>query len=518
MKRRTASCPTCGAPVEFQLSTSLVSVCEFCQTVVARGDKSVEDHGKVADLVLTDSPIKRGMTGKFRGKSFEVIGRVQYQHPAGGVWDEWYLLFPSGRWGWLAEAQGKYMLTTQKNLPQSTSAPAHEDIEIGQRIELSKGTEFVVSESGVAHTLAAEGEIPWDFRPQMQHPFVDLQGPDGAFATLDYSEDSLKVFIGRELQIQELGLQGDGWEAGYPTSGPRVEAKQVSCPQCGGTLTLHVPDETLRVGCPNCRSLLSCEEGNLTYLQTLKTKSPKPRIPLGQRGKFKDVDYTVIGFMGRYVRYEGRTYPWTEYLLHNPKVGYRWLVESKKHWSFVEPVSAGDVVESGNVASYKKLPTFKIYERSTAFVRFVFGEFYWQVTSGEQVRTADYISPPHMLSFERSGSKKSGELNISLGTYVTPDEIEQAFGVKDLHRPFGVGPIQPKARNGSVFMMWIGFIVLTLIMYGVFNNTITGGVNGPFLFLILFLLSVMPICVGIYNYSFEVQRWRDSDYSPYSTE
>ncbi|MFN9976210.1 MAG: DUF4178 domain-containing protein, partial [Phycisphaerae bacterium] len=63
-----------------------MTICDFCSAVVARGDKQLEDHGKVADLVETNSPVERGMQGTFRKKSFEIAGRVQYQHPAGGVW------------------------------------------------------------------------------------------------------------------------------------------------------------------------------------------------------------------------------------------------------------------------------------------------------------------------------------------------------------------------------------------------------------------------------------------------
>ena len=38
MKRRKAACPSCGAPVEFTVG-SVVSVCEFCQSAVARTDR-----------------------------------------------------------------------------------------------------------------------------------------------------------------------------------------------------------------------------------------------------------------------------------------------------------------------------------------------------------------------------------------------------------------------------------------------------------------------------------------------
>src|SRR5262245_57394322 len=63
-----ASCPACGGPVRFKVSSALVTVCEFCRTVVARTDRAIEDLGKVAAIVETDSPLQLGLKGTFRGK------------------------------------------------------------------------------------------------------------------------------------------------------------------------------------------------------------------------------------------------------------------------------------------------------------------------------------------------------------------------------------------------------------------------------------------------------------------
>ena len=75
--------------------------------------------------------------------------------------------------------------------------------------------------------------------------------------------------------------------------------------------------------------------GKLALLQTLQQKKVKPLIPLGSVGDFGGKKYTVIGFMERYAKYAGKTYPWTEYLMYNRETGFRWLVcnESHGHWS-----------------------------------------------------------------------------------------------------------------------------------------------------------------------------------------
>ena len=136
MARLEAPCHSCAAPVEFKSRTSLVTICPYCQSVVARGDKKLEDHGKVADLVETQSPLSLDVKGKFRGKPFRIVGRVQYQHSAGGVWDEWYAQFPNGKWGWLAEAQGSFYMTFQKKVKDGSGLPSLESLEAGAQIKL----------------------------------------------------------------------------------------------------------------------------------------------------------------------------------------------------------------------------------------------------------------------------------------------------------------------------------------------------------------------------------------------
>ena len=155
MKQRTGSCPACGAPVVFKLSTALVTICESCHSVVARGDKRLEDHGRVADLMETDSPVSVGMNGSFEKKSFQVVGRVQYQHPAGGVWDEYYLKFPGDKVRWLAVAQGKLYLTTEKRPSQQTPLPGFDSLEVGEQIQLPDGKNLVISETGTATARSA---------------------------------------------------------------------------------------------------------------------------------------------------------------------------------------------------------------------------------------------------------------------------------------------------------------------------------------------------------------------------
>ena len=516
MKKRIVACPACAAPVEFKLSTSLVTVCEFCRSVVARADKKVADHGKVADLVETNSPIHRGQSGKYNKKRYEVVGRVQYQHPAGGVWNEWYLRFPGDRVGWLAEAQGKFYLTFERRFADEAELPSFESLTVGHRFAMPTGSGFVVAEKGIASARSADGDIPWAFRQYADHRFADLHGDGGEFATFEYNGDRPRGFFGREVSLPELNLESDGWAAALP-AGPNSSALQVNCPHCAGPLTLHVPDQSQRVTCPSCHSLLDCAQGKLEYLKTLNQTVAKPLIPLGSVGKLFDLEYTVIGFMERFAVWEGKDFPWTEYLLYNPTHGFRWLVRNQGHWSFVESVSLSKVKKQSNdrVVNFDG-QQFKLYDKGTAYVRFVVGEFYWRLTTEETVETRDYIAPPQMLSFETTKSEKGEEKNASLGTYLEIETIEAAFGLKDLPRPFGVGTIQPQPSRADVWGMWVCFASLLAMLDFLFvSRVVTTSVDQGHFLVAQLIVAAFPLVMLATRGAFEVNRWQNSDYSPY---
>ena len=517
MARLQAPCPACAAPVEFKSRTSLVTICPYCSSAVARGDKSLEDHGKVADLVDTESPLKVGAKGKFRGKPFRIMGRVQYQHGAGGIWDEWYAQFPNGKWGWLAEAQGRFYMTFQKKVKDGGWVPPADSLYAGSTIRIG-ADDFTIAEVGVATIAGAEGEIPYDFQAGASHPFADLYGPDGQFVTLEYA-DAPTGYLGWQASLDELGMAG---LKPAEKEAKQVAAKNMNCPQCAGALELRAPDETMRVSCPYCSSLLDVKQGNLEYLTTLTTRV-NPLIELGAKGTLFDVEYTVIGFMQRSVTYD-RKYYWTEYLLYEPNAGFRWLVNSDDHWSFVEPVSPADVHDFKSSAAWNG-HDFKLYERAIAQVEYVLGEFYWKVEVGEEVTTRDLICPPYMLSIERSvvsvasGGRgmNLGEVNMSLGTYLPHADIEAAFGTEELPKSFKVAPNQPFPCDRSIYGHWGFFVVALFITY--FGATvIRPSVDVWLLVWALFFVSLIPIIAMIVNTTFDVSRWSDSDFSPYATD
>ncbi len=456
------SCPACGGPVVFKTGTAVVSVCPYCRSVVARGDQRAEDLGKVAAVTETDSPLAVGLEGRYGGVPFHLTGRVQLGHAAGGTWDEWYAAFADGRWGWLAEAQGRFYLTFRE--PHVAAAPAFGQLRLGQGIYAKHQLPpLTVTEIGEARPQAAEGEIPYRLEPDTVYSYADLSGPRAEFATLDYSETPPLLFVGRELELDELGFPAAA--LARRREARHVEGLQLACPHCGGALELRAPDKTLRVTCPNCGSLLDAAQGQLRFLAALAPTRARPAFPLGAVATFEGDPFTLIGFVRRSVEVDGVRYHWDEYLLYHPVRGFRWLVQSDGHWNYVRPLPPGRVHTIGRRAVLDERD-FKLFQENVARVDHVLGEFYWRIHEGEEVAFADYVHPPDMLSRELAHEGAAREISWSLGTYTRPADIEAQFGVKDLPRPSpgSIAPNQPFPYS-RVYAYW-GMLAAAALLIG----------------------------------------------------
>jgi len=462
-----ASCPQCGSEIVFSLGASLLKICEHCGSAVARKGADLANYGKVADLVSTPSLLSLGLRGGYSGAPpFTLLGRLQLSFGS-GTWDEWLLGFRDGNWAWLSESQGKFHYMGQAPLPP---VPRFEEIRVGATVDLGAQGTFVVTESREGRFVSGAGELPFDVAPGSAMRYADLQGPGGQFATIDYGSGSAAeaVYIGREVTLDDLGIKGAKEE---PAPLQAVKGEALGCPQCGGPLEIRAPDQTQRIACPYCGSLLDATK-DLMVIEVMTSVEVQPLFPLGAKGRLMGVQWTFIGFMERSVTVDYVRYAWREYLLHDPRKGFRWLVESKGHWSFVEPIHAGDASASLSGASYGG-ESFKHFQSGFARVDSVLGEFYWAVARGDTTESRDYVAPPRMLSTEETES----ETTYSLATYLEPEQVWKAFNPKG--KPperIGIAPNQPwphAAEMGPVWLTALGLAALVVLLFVAIS--VTGG-------------------------------------------
>lgn len=466
----SARCPSCGSPVVFRSSASLAAVCPACSTTLVRQGADLRAYGKAAPIARELSPIQVGATGKYKNRGFLVVGALRKARER-VRWNEWWLLFDDGAGGWLGEGNGLFQLFLAAD--GAGDAPRFEDLHPSTTLRLA-GHEWRVAEVNEAHVVAAEGELPSP-PPRGPAPYADLRDADGAVATLDYADRPPTLYVGKVVDlVDDLGMEGlkpfTGWsdEAITAFAGPEVAAvKQVQCPNCAAPVGFHPAVQSAAIVCAHCGSDLGVEPvgEQLREIQRAASQVKQPLVPLGTKGTLDDVEWEAIGAMVRYVVVDGREYSWTEILLWNPWRGCRWLVwGTEGHWMLVQLLPevlqpyARKVEHDGRV--------YRRYQGGQAIVAQVLGEFTWEVHVGDRADTVDYVAPPRMLSSERTRD----EVTWSLGVWLDPDEVAEAFGVQ-VPQPWGTAPNQPNPwdRIGAgriVAQMAVGFLVAALAIVG----------------------------------------------------
>lgn len=254
-----------------------------------------------------------------------------------------------------------------------------------------------------------------------------------------------------------------------PPAKPQVKA--LNCPGCGASLTVRSFGNAVTIVCDSCHSILDAKDPSLQILQKFKvaTDETRPLVPLGTRGKIRGADYEVIGFQRRTIHVDGIPYSWHEYVLFNPYKGFRYLTEYEGHWNDVSILKALPTVNA-----YKSPPTvtylgetYKHFQTAKAETSYVLGEFPWQVRVGESAEVADYVSPPRVLSSERTGN----EVTWSMGEYMSGHDLWKTFRLSDdPPQPVGIYENQPSPMRGDVQSVWMVFgaflLALVVLMIG----------------------------------------------------
>ena len=252
--------------------------------------------------------------------------------------------------------------------------------------------------------------------------------------------------------------------AGGPTPPTKPQVRALNCPHCGAALTLRSFNNAVTIVCESCHSILDAKDPNLQVLQQFKASADeKPLIPLGSRGKIRGTEYEAIGFQRRTIHVDGEPYSWHEYVLFNPYKGFRYLTEYNGHWNDVSTLMAlPEQVPNSSPPKVRYLgEAYRHFQTAKAGTSFVLGEFPWQVRVGEADVVTDYVSPPRVLSSEKTGS----EVNWSMGEYMSGKDIWRAFRLPgDPPAPIGVYENQPSPLTSDTMSIWVAFAAFALAL------------------------------------------------------
>jgi len=261
--------------------------------------------------------------------------------------------------------------------------------------------------------------------------------------------------------------------SGGPAPGGTPQVKSLNCPKCGATLTLRSFTNAVTIVCSSCHSILDAQDPRLRILQTFKaaTDEDPPLIPLGARGTIRGTVYEVVGFQRRTIHVDGMPYSWHEYVLFNPFKGFRYLTEYNGHWNDISILRSVPIWSPGASSLNYLGETYQHFQTAQASTSFVLGEFPWQVRVGETAEVSDYVSPPRVISAERTGK----EITWSMGEYMAGRDLWKAFKLSgDPPVPIGVYENQPSPMSAAVKNVWwmagAGLVLLVVLMMVFFST------------------------------------------------
>jgi len=210
MTQPAALCPSCGAPILFQWSSSVQTTCAHCRSILIRTDVKLERVGVVSDWPPDSSPIQIGASGVYQDRAFMVAGRIIYDYDEGS-WNEWHIVLNQGGSAWLSDAQCQYAVTLAF---AAESLPSLASVHLGDRFTWNK-VAFAATAITQARYRGVEGELPFQYWDKQEATFVDLRSTGGDFATLDYSGSEPVLYLGKMVEFDALRLKNlrefEGW-------------------------------------------------------------------------------------------------------------------------------------------------------------------------------------------------------------------------------------------------------------------------------------------------------------------
>jgi hypothetical protein len=210
-------CPSCGADLTFLSTASVYAICSYCKTAAVRHDMNLQTYGKVSDIRMDATPLQLQTRGRYQQRGFQLIGRARMGWE-NGFWNEWAALFDNGEYGWLAEAQGFYMMSFQSHyieyVPSSRQLFPGTTVALYQTPSAEK-QHYQVIDIKKATCIGCEGELPFVVPIGRKTLNIDLSTAEGLFATIEYTEDQTQIFYGEYVDFDVLKFSDlrelDGW-------------------------------------------------------------------------------------------------------------------------------------------------------------------------------------------------------------------------------------------------------------------------------------------------------------------
>lgn len=249
----------------------------------------------------------------------------------------------------------------------------------------------------------------------------------------------------------------------------QAQVETIGCPSCGGPITRGIFGSVETIACPYCGSHLAPQDsGVLAIMLEVRRQQRQSALALHMRGELDGATWEIVGIQWREVIADGQTYPWQEFLLFNPYLGYRYLLffVYDRHWAIGRPLDGAPEIGTfftRKIARFGK-SKYRHFQSSVARVIYVEGEFPWQVRAGDSATTDDYVAPPHGLSIEVQRDENGTDIAYTAMEHQAPADVWRAFKLPGSPPAMvGVGPLRPNRWKQGGWITLLSFAALFVL-------------------------------------------------------
>jgi hypothetical protein len=427
--------------------------------------------------VVTDdcTPIQLGTCGEWKGRKFELIGRLRCVFVENYT-NNWTMLFDEGDIMMLVESFGQFAVyekaALEIDVPFSTVAA----LEYGnETIELNENKRYILERESFCEHMETEGEA-WLFDNYARFTCLEVAGQNGGrFALIgDKRRDDDRCFRIHYQQFSDFGFTN------LRSQSLNSVTSTATCSNCKATVQLYSWPLAHSFTCTACGGCHVFEQDDWKFKRRLRS-GKMPAIPLQSTGTIQNIEYRVVGYMEKE---DEESYGWREYTLFNPVYGYAFLSEYNGHWIFLKEMADAPVLLSNKTTAYNyDGKTFKLFNQYKFTLVSAKGEFPGDAFSKKSPQCREFIAPPEIWVREMY----EWGLCWFHGTHISQKELQAAFGNKaTLPYKSGTGSVEPVVGQvdpatliKSALVAVLVFVLLFLVTsmcnreQVVYDNTIT---------------------------------------------
>lgn len=241
------------------------------------------------------------------------------------------------------------------------------------------------------------------------------------------------------------------------------ESEIFSCKSCNKESKVFARYQIRFVVCPFCGAGFSRVDGlfmhqrsNLSIHDEIRTY-----LSLHDEAIINGARYILTGIIVR--KEASAPYTWREFYLFNPAKGYLVLSEYDGHWILLEQLKIFPHDPKKALSLLFDRKAYKLYNSYKTKLVSAVGEFCFDILEDTPPRIMEYISPPFMISSERSSS----EMSWYAGKHLEPSEVKSLFGKEDPPpKRIGIGAVQVQKSWIDIDMLKtlsVGFILLMIM-------------------------------------------------------